>query len=266
MRTLSALEASDVERFVCDGCVRLEGAFSHATARACRDILWREIGLSPQQPHAWTQPVIRLGAHDEPPFREAASSPRLHAALDQLVGAGSWHAPGPLGAMVIRFPARSAPTDDGWHIDASYPPPAAPDSTDYFEWRVNVHSRGRALLMLFLFSDCGPDDAPTRVCVGSHLPMARRLARYGEDGISLRELASAGFDDSGRCDVAHATGDAGTVWLLHPFTVHAAQAHRGREPRFIAQPGLLPTRALNIAPQQRDGSAVESAIRRALHG
>jgi hypothetical protein len=34
---------------------------------------------------------------------------------------------------------------------------------------LNLRSRGRALLMLFLFSEVGPDDAPTRVKVGSHL-------------------------------------------------------------------------------------------------
>jgi len=30
------------------------------------------------------------------------------------------------------------------------------------EWRANVSNKGRALLMLFLFSDVGPNDAPYR--------------------------------------------------------------------------------------------------------
>jgi hypothetical protein len=94
--------------------------------------------------------------------------------------------------------------------------------------------------MLFLFSDCGADEAPTRVRVGSHLPMARQLSRHGEAGISLTDLAAEGFENSASCDIALAKGEAGTVWLLHPFTVHAAQAHRGTEPRFLAQPGLAP--------------------------
>jgi hypothetical protein len=37
---------------------------------------------------------------------------------------------------------------------------------------VNVTSRGRALLMLFLFSDVGELDAPTRIRSGSHLDVA----------------------------------------------------------------------------------------------
>jgi hypothetical protein len=35
--------------------------------------------------------------------------------------------------------------------------------------------------------------------------------------------------------VAHATGSAGDMYLLHPFTVHAADDHRDRPPRFMAQ-------------------------------
>ena len=37
--------------------------------------------------------------------------------------------------------------------------------------------------MLFLFSDVGEDDAPTRIRVGSHLQIARELAPAGESGL-----------------------------------------------------------------------------------
>ena len=37
------------------------------------------------------------------------------------------------------------------------------------EWRANVHRKGRALLMLFLFSDVGIHDSSTRIRVGSHI-------------------------------------------------------------------------------------------------
>jgi hypothetical protein len=252
------LSAQEVEQFVTDGFGKLDAAFSREAATACRDILWRDLQMSPDRPEEWTQPVIRLGMYVDPPFVEAASSPRLHQALDLLVGAGAWIPPQTLGAMVVRFPV-GKPWDDGWHIDASFPPPDDPASFDYFKWRVNFASRGRAMLMLFLLSDCGPDDAPTRVRVGSHLPMARQLARHGEAGISLTDLAREGFDSSADCDIALATGEAGTVWLLHPFTVRAAQAHHGTEPRFLAQPGLAPKEKVG-----HDLSPVERAIRRGL--
>jgi hypothetical protein len=165
--------------------------------------------------------------------------------------------------MVVRFPA-GEPWDDGGHIDGSFPPADDPASLDYFQWRVNFMSRSRAMLMLFLFSDCGPTEAPTRVRIGSHLPMARQLLKHGDGGISLADLAREGFESSAGCEEALATGNAGTVWLLHPFTVHAAQAHRGGRPRFIAQPGLTFREPLALDRPDAAFSPVERAVRLAL--
>lgn len=155
------LSAKLIEQFFTVGFVKLEGAFSREIASACRDILWRDLKLSPDRQEQWTQPVMRLGMYAYPPFRTAASSPLLSEALDQLVGVGGWIPPQALGAMVVRFPV-GKPWDDGWHIDASFPPPDDSQSLDYFKWRVNVASRGRPMLMLFLFSGCGADDARAR--------------------------------------------------------------------------------------------------------
>ena len=47
---------------------------------------------------------------------------------------------------------------------------------------VNVHSRDRGLLALFLFSDVGNDDAPTEIIIGSHLDVPQILAPFGERG------------------------------------------------------------------------------------
>lgn len=118
------------------------------------------------------------------------------------------------------------------------------------------------MLMLFLFSDVGEHDAPTRIRVGSHADIARQLAPAGERGLSLRELADDGFASSAHRPIVSATGAAGTVYLCHPFLVHAAQPHRGARPRFLAQPPLLPA-----DPDTRPGrelNAVEQATERAL--
>ena len=129
-------------------------------------------------------------------------------------------------------------------------------------WRANIRSKGRALLMLFLFSDVGDDDAPTRIRCGSHLDIARRLAPAGGAGLSLRELAADGFAESAHRREMLATGEAGTVYLCHPFLVHAAQPHRGRAPRFMAQPPLLPR---NDDAIRDDGcSPVEMAVRQTV--
>jgi hypothetical protein len=63
---------------------------------------------------------------------------------------------------------------------------------------------------------------------------------------------------------ALAVGEAGTVYLCHPFLIHAAQPHRGSMPRFMAQPPLHPTEPVRLEREDGDYSPVEMAIRRAL--
>jgi hypothetical protein len=129
------------------------------------------------------------------------------------------------------------------------------------DWRVNVSSKGRALLMLFLFSDVGEDNAPTRIRAGSHLDVARMLALHGAAGLALHDLVELFPQTKGRPEMT-ATGDAGTVYLCHPFLVHAAQPHRGRQPRFLAQPPLLSREPLHLDRPDSAYSAVEIAIRK----
>ncbi len=252
------LTPAQVEQFITDGFVRIDEAFPRTLADAGRTILWNATGCSPDDPATWTQPVIRLGMFTQAPFLEAANTPRLHAAYDRLVGRGRWLRPAAMGTVPVRFPCAVDPADAGWHIDVSF----GTDAPDFMSWRANIHSKGRALLMLFLFSDVGECDAPTRIRVGSHIDIARQLAPAGEQGLTLRELAADDFATSAHRAVVTATGEAGTVYLCHPFLVHAAQPHRGQRPRFLAQPPLLP-----VDPDVRqhdDSSAVERATARAL--
>jgi len=260
--TPRALSAAQIQSFIADGFVRLDDAFPRALAEEARAILWRDMGLSPDDPEGWTRPVIRLGHYSDPPFLAAANSAWLHAAFDQLVGPGRWLPPGAIGTFPVRFPSPHDPGDAGWHVDVSF----GTEAPDFMDWRVNVTSRGRALLMLFLFSDVGEQDAPTRIRAGSHLDIARQLAPAGAAGLSLRELAADGFASSaGRPEVL-ATGAAGTVYLCHPFLVHSAQPHRGARPRFMAQPPLLPRGEMDLARADGGYSAVEFAILKGVGG
>jgi hypothetical protein len=256
------LTDEEIDRFVEEGFVHLPGAFPRRVADAGRALLWRMTGLSPDDPAAWTRPVVRLDGSGAEPFRQAASTPRLHGAFDQLVGPGRWLPPRGIGTFPIRFPHPDDPGDTGWHLDASFLPEDAPPGAGY---RLNLRSRGRALLLLFLFSDVGPDDAPTRIKAGSHRDVPPFLAPAGEAGREMFELC-AEMDRAGRLDapdrpVALATGRAGDVYLCHPFLIHAAQPHRGTEPRFLAQPPLVPAGPLDPDGPPGALSPVEAAIR-----
>jgi hypothetical protein len=250
------LTAKQVEAFIDDGFVKIETAFSADLAKQCRDVLWAEIGLSADHPEDWTEPVVRVAFNASPPFVNAANTPQLHRAYDQLVGEERWLPPKGLGSFPIRFPSPVSPGDDGWHVDVSF----GTGTPDFMEWRANVKSSGRALLMLFLLSDVGADDAPTRIRKGSHSTIARELLPYGDTGATLRQLSADGYASTQDCEVALATGAAGSVYLCHPFLVHAAQPHRGQRPRFMAQPPLLPK---NEFDPEAAPSPVQIAIRQA---
>jgi hypothetical protein len=253
------LTPADIEQFITDGFVRIDEAFPRALADEARAILWQATGCEPDDPATWTQPVIRLGMFTQPALVGAANTPRLQRAYDGLVGKGRWRPCAAMGTFPVRFPSPRDPGDAGWHIDVSF----GTDSPDFMSWRANVHSKGRALLMLFLFSDVGDQDAPTRIRVGSHVDIARRLAPAGDAGLTLGELAATGFAESAHRRELAATGEAGTVYLCHPFLVHAAQPHHGTRPRFLAQPPLLPVESDGPAAVP---NAVEVATRRALAG
>jgi hypothetical protein len=256
------LSDAAVEQFIRDGFTRIDNAFPRALADAGRAILWRDLPCDRDDPATWTKPVIRLGGYGDRPFRDAANTPALHAAFDRLVGRGRWRPRDGLGTFPVRFPHPDDPGDAGWHVDVSFPGEGGDpnEHTDFSAWRVNVASRGRALLMLFLFSDVGENDAPTRIRVGSHMAMARFLAPAGEAGRARMNLANMG---AGLPEAA-AKGEAGTVYLCHPFLVHAAQRHRGVAPRFMAQPPLALAEPYRLDRPDDAYSPVEIAIRRAL--
>lgn len=255
---MGVLSEADVERFVHDGMVRVDEAVPRELAEHCRDLLWAETGVERHDRSTWTRPVIRLGGRSDDPFQRAAKTPRLHAAFDQIVGPGRWRPRNGLGTFPIRFPHPDDPGDAGWHVDASYLPEGAQ------RYHLNLHSHGRALLLLFLFSEVGPDDAPTRIRVGSHRMVASLLAPHGDRGAEFFDFATH-LGPTASLPVALATGSPGDVYLCHPFLVHAAQRHRGREPRFIAQPELqLAEEGLRL--EGTDPTPVERAVLLGLRG
>ncbi|MFJ5679718.1 phytanoyl-CoA dioxygenase family protein [Streptomyces sp. NPDC093097] len=272
MNALNLSEA-EVEGFVRDGFVKLSGAFSKETAEECRERLWRETGKDPEDPTTWTEPVIRVPPINDPPFLESCNTPRLHRAYDQLFGDGRWTPPEWPGTFPVRFPHPSAPMDTAWHFDAGWHVDeqwfeALEDGGDLAKvdphgFRVNIQSRGRALLLLLLYSDVGPDDAPTVIRVGSHLDVPPLIAPYGEEGCGLIDDDYLDEKTAHRPEVL-ATGEAGDVFLVHPFLVHAAQANRHGRPKFMAQASVEPLELVRTERPDGAYSPVEQAVRKGL--
>jgi hypothetical protein len=259
-----ALTSAQIEQFIQDGFIRIDRAFPRELAEEGRAIMWRDLPCVPHEAATWTKPVVLLPGYGDEPFNKAVNSPTLHAAFDQLVGKGRWAPRTGIGAFLVRFPHPDDPGDAGWHVDRSFPGPDCDPNErhDFSRWRINVTSRDRALLMLFLFSDVGTLDAPTRIRVGSHKDVARLLEPAGEAGSARMNYDAVGADRP----VALATGEAGTVYLCHPLLVHAAQRHQGSAPRFMGQPSLGLAKPYQLEREDGAYSPVEIAIRQALQG
>jgi hypothetical protein len=247
-----------VEGFLADGFVRIEGAFAPRVAEDCARLLWRETGYDPDDPGTWKEPVVWVQGMAQGPFAAAVNTPILHEAFDLLVGEGRWEPRYSLGAFPLRFPHEREPDDAGWHIDGGWLPEGRRSH------HVNLRSRERALLMLFLFTEVTEGDAPTRRRVGSHLDVPRLLEPYGEKGVSGLKIAPRRVEASPHRPVVYATGRPGDVCLCHPFLVHAAQPNHGSRPRFLAQPPLYGAVPYELDRPDGDYSAVEFAIRRGL--
>lgn len=130
--SLLPLSPADVAKFEEDGYVMLCGAFDAEVASACRDHLWRRLqleGITMQNPSTWVKkkPIGEIYGLPSSPENArghpwtAALSPRLKAAVNQLLGADAWEDFG-CGWWMMTFPGFDEPpwrADGTWHVDGA---------------------------------------------------------------------------------------------------------------------------------------------------
>src|SRR5262245_19683477 len=171
--------------FSADGFLVVRNVVAPGIVRECVEVIEEQLrsrDVEPRDPATWTAPVVRFPCPEGPAFAAAGTSPALQEVYDALLGPDRWIRRKDVGGSVpLRFPSMQDPGDAGWHIDGGY-------EVDGRQGWVNVHSRRRGLLALFLFTDIGPEDAPTEIIVGSHLDVPRVLAPFGERGVFFGDV------------------------------------------------------------------------------
>lgn len=256
------LTDGEITAFVRDGYLPIRSAVASDVVAECRSVIWSQLGergILREDPATWRAPVVRLACPEGGAFAAAGTSPALLAACDDLIGPGRWwRREGVGGTIPVRFPSEADPGDAGWHIESSYPAGG--------RWFVNVRSRARGLLAIYLLTDVDPVSAPTRLRPGSHLHVPPLLADAGEGGMDGMEASVLAAEATAGLPSVLATGQAGDVFLCHPFLVHAASwPHRGLEPRMIAQPGVALLEDYPLQPARGGGvPPVEQAILQGL--
>lgn len=253
--TLKVLTPEQIEQFVELGYVRIPQVFSPETAAAARDFLWQQLELSPDDPTGWTKPVIHLQkVFNDGPFADALT-PRFWHICDDVIGPGRWNRVDYLGWWPVSFPGFETglwqPPQTGWHVDGQ-------------QFHHHITSPDQGLLPIFLFSDVEPGDGGTAISVGSHQVTARILAEAEPEGLDVYQLARR-VAAHARDNVLEATGQAGDVFVMHPFMLHSRSMNTGNRVRFICNPCISLQEPMNLnRADASEYSAVERAIVQAL--
>ena len=254
------LSAADLENFLAYGFVHLKDCFDTSPGSVAHRWVqesWIRNGISPDDHSTWPNDKIHMPATEHVPVAEL--SPKAYAAMCELCGAEqvdpkqSWGNGFIANYGLGRDKPWMPPTADvpGWHVDG--------------DWFLHfLDSPEQALLVVVLFSDIQPQGGGTFIACDSIPHVARFLADHPEgvdpNGFPWTELIN-------KChDFRETTGNAGDVFILHPFTLHTSSYnHRPAVRLMINHAGQLSTPMRY--DRRSDGSAyspMESVVLRAL--
>jgi hypothetical protein len=112
-----------------------------------------------------------------------------------------------------------------------------------------------------LWQEVGGDDSPTLLAPGSHRDVARLLASHEPDGIPGDEIIQSVHDGITVEHAVAATGEAGDVYLCHPFLAHTINPVGPEGARIISNCWIHGRRDIDPGTPT---TAVERAIAEAL--
>lgn len=258
------LSPTEIDRFRETGVLPLREAFPRAAALHIQERIWNELeNASPlrrDDPATW-----RLAAHWRvsdiiAPAFAAIQSPRLTAAMSDLLGTAAWSYPRHWTHGLLASPPDPATTP--WRITT------AAGVRTAWHWDGKWTSPHDGLWFLPLYSQIGHRGGGTMLLAGSSRLLNRFYAglsakeRQASQGhLRQRFLAShpylrvlAGIDpsaedrldflapqrdvDGQELQVLEASGEPGDVWLTDPHVLHAKPVHHGPRPRFLSIRGV----------------------------
>ena len=261
-----------------DGYLVVRGAIPAGACERMCDRLWEALGethgIRRDVPETWTRAMPRgLQKLCKADAFEEIASPAFLAAVDDLIGEGTWDPPSHWGGPLATFP-----TPGPWDVPARM-------------WHLDYPARGRhdprfAVKALCLLAPLEPRGGGTLLLGGSH-HLTTRLAEAappGDAGHStdvrkrlagehawFGDLVSKGDRsdrvqrfmvdgtevDGVRLRVVEFIGDAGDVVFFHPWLFHNGSPNCRETPRLMAGQNL-PTRSgrmISERPGTREGSA-----------
>lgn len=265
-RVPTTLTQTEIEQFERDGFVVVKGAFAREDADAMQDAWWRELfalyGIKRDDRSTWHQPLRDLRGGKSSPMQTKINTDRLHGAIDDLLGAGSWRWPKHWGRAVVTFPH-----GDVWDV------PGHRDKVGAAIWHwdspIEWHRDGLNGVFAFAFiGEVAPSGGGTSILAGSH----RLLQLWEEQMKALRSTDAAAhrnwfqrahpwlavlnghalsptdrraaFMDEGaeiegiRLRAVELTGEPGDMVLCHPTIVHCVSPNCATWPRMMRIGGV----------------------------
>jgi hypothetical protein len=144
-----------------------------------------------------------------------------------------------------------SPAVGGWHVDGNF----------FLHF---LDSPEQGLLTVVLYSDIHPKGGGTFILCDSIATVARHLAAHPEGvlpgGFPWKDILYSGTD------FRETTGQAGDVYLIHPFMLHTSSYNHRPEARIMTNPTVILRDPMRF-DRRSDGSAytpVEKAILNAL--
>lgn len=249
------LTKSDLDHFYEKGFVHIEAGFDPELARSWSSQCWDRLGIDPEDESTWTMDRVHMGGSLHWDISEFA--PKVYSAVCQLCGHDRVQHPVQWSDHFIvnlREGADSewvppSPAAKGWHKDG-----------DFFRHFLDSPEQG--LLVFVLWTDVVHHGGPTYVATDSIPVMARYLNEHREG------VLPNGFEFQERIkecrEFVEATGKAGDVYLLHPFSLHAVSQNILKKARIITNPPVSLKEPMNFNRPDGDYSPVERVILNAL--
>ncbi len=256
LRLPGPLSDADLDHFVQKGYVLVRGAIPKETALAWGNEAYLRLGYDPDDNTTWEKERLHMPAHRHVPVAEIA--PKAWQAMIQLAGGPERiKQPATWGdAFIANFGERAneewrpaSPESPGWHKDG-----------DFFRHFLDSPEQG--LLVIPLWTDVVHKGGPTYIAPDSLPVIAKFLVDRPEGvlpgGFNFKELVQ------GCNEFEEAVGEAGDVYLLHPFMLHAVSQNVLRAKRVITNPPLALAEPMQFWREDGEYSPIEQAVLNAL--
>ena len=253
---MNALSNAEVQHFLEHGYIRVPGAVPKDVCAQWEQDAFDRLGYNAQDPSTWEKDRTHMPGQKGVEVKDF--SPEAYAKMCALAGGEDRleHPARWSDAFIVNLGERAteewrpaSPKSPGWHVDG-----------DFFLHFLD--SREQALLILVLWTDVVHQGGPTYLATDSVPVISRYLADHPEG------VEPNGFHFTARVaecsQFAEATGEAGDVFLVHPFTLHATSQNILRRPRIITNPTLVLKEPMKYSRPDGNYSLVEQRVLNSL--